>query len=168
MDQYLAYIKALGQELGLEIQLSLAGAAHFAVDGHGLVIQWAEARRAIMVYAEIGSLSGWRDGEVAKTLMTANFLFLGSKGGALSLDPSCTMVGLNYQIPVADLTPDAFVKTIDGIVTEAEAWRTRLARISAEQEKLVAQAQSEIESQKTEPESNESFDMLNAMSMLRV
>ena len=98
MDQYSSFIDALGRELGIDIQLSPTGAAHFVIDGHGLLIQWTESRHAFVVYAEVGRLSGWRDGEVVKELMAANFLLLGSLGGAFSLDLSRSMVGLFKSI----------------------------------------------------------------------
>ena len=168
MDQYSSFIDALGRELCIDIQLSPTGAAHFVIDGHGLLIQWTESRHAFVVYAEVGRLSGWRDGEVVKELMTANFLLLGSRGGAFSLDPSGSMVGLCYQIPVYGMTPEDFVKAIDGIVTQAGEWRGTLARMSAEQERLVAQEQSAIEPVAPAASDSEAYDIPVEMTMLRV
>lgn len=168
MDQYSSFIDALGRELGIDIQLSPTGAAHFVIDGYGLLIQWTESRHAFVVYAEVGPLSGWRDGKVVKQLMAANFLLLGSLGGALSLDLSKSMVGLSYQIPVYGMTPEDFVKAIDGIVTQAGKWRGTLARMSAEQERLVAQEQSAIEPAAPAAADSEAYDIPVEMTMLRV
>lgn len=168
MNQYSSFIDALGRELGMDIQLSPTGAAHFVIDGYGLLIQWTESRHAFVVYAEVGPLSGWRDGEVVKELMAANFLLLGSLGGALSLDLSKSMVGLSYQIPVYGMTPEDFVKAIDGIVTQAGEWRGTLARMSAEQERLVAQEQSAIEPAAPAAADSEAYDIPVEMTMLRV
>lgn len=168
MDQYSSFIDALGRELGIDIQLSPTGAAHFVIDGYGLLIQWTESRHAFVVYAEVGRLSGWRDGEVVKELMAANFLLLGSLGGALSLDLSKNMVGLCYQIPVYGMTPEDFVKAIDGIVTQAGEWRGTLARMSAEQERLVAQEQSAIEPAVPAADDSKAYDIPVEMTMLRV
>ena len=168
MDQHSSFIDALGRELGIDIELSPTGAAHFVIDGYGLLIQWTESRHAFVVYAEVGRLSGWRDGEVVKELMAANFLLLGSLGGALSLDLSKSMVGLSYQIPVYGMTPEDFVKAIDGIVTQAGEWRGTLARMSAEQERLVAQEQSAIEPAAPAAADSEAYDIPVEMTMLRV
>ena len=168
MDQNSSFIDALGRELGIDIQLSPTGAAHFVIDGHGLLIQWTESRHAFVVYAEVGRLSGWRDGEVVKELMAANFLLLGSLGGAFSLDLSRSMVGLCYQISVYGMTPEDFVKAIDGIVTQAGEWRGTLARMSAEQERLVAQEQSAIEPAAPAAADSEAYDIPVEMTMLRV
>lgn len=168
MDQYSSFIDAFGRELGIDIQLSPTGAAHFVIDGHGLLIQWTESRHAFVVYAEVGRLSGWRDGEVVKELMAANFLLLGSLGGAFSLDLSRSMVGLCYQIPVYGMTPEDFVKAIDGIVIQAGEWRGTLARMSAEQERLVAQEQSAIEPSAPVASDSEAYDIPVEMTMLRV
>lgn len=168
MDQYSSFIDALGRKLGIDIQLSPTGAAYFVIDGYGLLIQWTESRHAFVVYAEVGRLSGWRDGEVVKELMAANFLLLGSRGGALSLDLSGSMVGLNFQIPVYGMTPEDFVKAIDGIVTQAGEWRGTLARMSAEKERLVAQEQSAIEPAALAASDSEAYDIPVEMTMLRV
>ncbi len=167
MDQHSSFLDALGRELGIEIEPSPAGSAQFVVDGHGILIQWAEARRAFVVYAEVGRLAGWRDGEVVKTLMAANFLLLGADGGTLSLDPSTGMVGLNYQIPVCGLTSEAFVRAIDGIVVEADEWRGTLARMCAEQEKIAAEHQSAALDESA-ADAAHGYEMPAAMTMLRV
>lgn len=167
MDQHSSYLDALGRELGIEIEPSPTGSAQFVVDGHGILIQWAEARRAFVVYAEVGRLSGWRDGEVVKTLMAANFLLLGADGGALSLDPSTGMVGLNHQLPVCGLTSEAFVRAIDGIVVQADEWRGTLARMCAEQEIIAAERQSAALDDSA-ADAAHGYEMPAAMTMLRV
>lgn len=136
MDQSLSYIEALNRETGLDIRLSDAGAAYLMLDGRGLLIQWLEAQQMFVIYAEVGPLAGWRDGEVLRRLLAANFLFMQTRGGALSYDASANMVGMNYALPVYGLSPEDFVKKLDAVLTLTEEWRDELRRLCAEQERL--------------------------------
>lgn len=139
MDQSLSYIEALNRETGLDIRLSPSGAAHFVLEDRGILLQWLEPRQMFAVYAEVGPLAGWRDDEVLRRLMSANFLFMQTGGGALSYDPAANMVGMNYALPVYGLSPEEFVRKLDAVVTLAEEWRDQLRRMCAEQERLVTQ-----------------------------
>ena len=100
MSQYLPYIEALNRETGLDIRLSSSGSAYLELEDRGILLQWLEAQNMFVIYVELGSLSGWRDEQVLRQLLSANFLFLQSGGGALSYDISANRVGLNYAVPV--------------------------------------------------------------------
>ncbi|MDR3322973.1 MAG: type III secretion system chaperone, partial [Zoogloeaceae bacterium] len=90
-----AFVEALGQTLGLDLALSPAGDLAFALDGRGFLLQWRETSHSFVVYAEIGHLAGWRDGEVCRRLLSANFLLAETQGAALSYDGINNVVGLN-------------------------------------------------------------------------
>ena len=166
MEQSLPYIEALNRQTGLDIRLSSSGAARLDLDGRGILLQWLENLQQFIVYAEIGPLYGWRDGDVMKQLLSANFLFMQTRGGALSYDPAANMVGLNYTIPVYGLLPEDFVKRLDVIVTLAAEWRERLHRMSAEQERLATRSSlSEGAVSSAEREQNSFADMQNMMKV---
>ena len=76
------------------------------LDGRGLLIQWLEAQQMFVIYAEVGPLEGWRDGEVLRRLLAANFLFMQTRGGALSYDASANMGWHDYALPVYGLSPE--------------------------------------------------------------
>ena len=146
MDQSLSYIEALNRETGLDIRLSDAGSACLELDGRGFLLQWLEAQQTFMSYAEVGPLAGWRDGEVLRRLLAANFLFMQTRGGALSYDASANMVGMNYALPVYGLSPEDFVKKLDAVATLTQEWRERLRRLCAEQERIVGSSVREDDS----------------------
>ena len=110
MSQYLPYIEALNRETGLDIQLSASGGAQLMLEDRGVLLQWLEEQQMFIIYMELGPLSGWRDEEVLKQLLSANFLFLQTEGGSLSYNPSANMVGMNYASPVYGLSAEEFVR----------------------------------------------------------
>ncbi|HJD96325.1 type III secretion system chaperone [Mailhella massiliensis] len=140
MSQYVPYLEALNRETGLDIQLSASGGAQLMLEGRGMLLQWLEAQAMFIVYIELGTLSGWRDEEVLRQLLSANFLLLQTEGGALSYHPAANMVGMNYAISVYGLTAEDFVRRLDAVILLAEQWQERLRRMEAEQEKLAVRA----------------------------
>ena len=158
MSQSLAYIEALNRATGLELSLSASGAAELVLDGRGVLLQWLEERQMFVVYIELAPLSGWRDHEVLRQLMAANFLLLESGGGALSYDTAANMVGINYALPVYGLSPEDFVKKLDAMMLMAETWRERLNRMAAEQERAAVLAH----------ETDGKEEPVNATQMIRV
>ena len=136
MNAAAAYIDALNRELGTQFALSESGALTFDLDGRAALMQWSEARQGFLIYVEIGGLLGWRDAEVMKHLLAANFLFMASDGGALSLDPATSRAGLNFFLPIYGLDPEAFVKRLDAALLAADRWAEKLAQICEAEERL--------------------------------
>ena len=165
MEQSLPYIEALNKRTGLDIRLSSSGAARLDLEGRGILLQWLESLHQFTLYAEIGPMYGWRDGEVAKQLLAANFLFMQTQGGALSYDPFANMVGLNYAVPVYGLSPEEFVERVDAVVTLAEQWRERLRRMAAEQEHTAVQYAGDDEPETHEHMSESVAAMQNMMKV---
>lgn len=161
MSQYLPYIEALNRETGLDIRLSSSGSAYLELEDRGILLQWLEAQNMFVIYVELGSLSGWRDEQVLRQLLSANFLFLQSGGGALSYDISANRVGLNYAVPVYGLSAEDFLRRLDAVVLLAEHWQEKLRDMAAEQEKLALQAMTGNE----EAADTGAYD---AMTMLRI
>ena len=134
------YIEALGKETGMDITLSASGAAALSIEGRNLLIQWIEATHSFIVYVEVGALSGWRNGEICRLLLTSNFLLADTQGGALSYNDATGMVGLNFPIPTYGLATEDFLN----IVLFSETWKARLDAMNKEQEALTEQAQQAV------------------------
>ena len=163
MSQSVPYIEALNRETGLDIQLSASGGAQLMLEDRGVLLQWLEEQQMFIIYMELGPLSGWRDEEVLKQLLSANFLFLQTEGGSLSYNPSANMVGMNYAIPVYGLSAEEFVRRLDAIVLLAGQLMEKLRLMGAEQEKLA------VQTMENRAEENMSDDALYAsMQMLRI
>lgn len=141
MTKATPYMEILNRETGLDAALSASGAAAFQLEGRGLLLQWQEVGQAFVVYVEIGPLAGWRDGEVCRQLLAANFLLVQTEGGALSYNEAANMVGLNYLIPVYGLAPEEFVGKLNAVINLADQWKNTLAELCAAQERAVAREQ---------------------------
>lgn len=138
----LPYIDALNHELGLDIVLPPSGSVALALEGRNLLLQWVEKTQSFVVYVEIGSLAGWRNGTVCRQLLAANFLFAETLGGALSYNEATSMVGLNFAIPVYGLDTEAFLGALNHCIVFSETWKTRLDAMNKEQERAVEEEQS--------------------------
>ena len=143
------YIEALGKETGMDITLSISGAAALSIEGRNLLIQWIEATHSFIVYVEVGALGGWRNGEICRLLLASNFLLADTQGGALSYNDATGMVGLNFPIPAYGLDTGDFLKTVNNIVLFSE---TRLDAMNKEQEALTEQAQQAVLEEAEAPE----------------
>jgi hypothetical protein len=163
------FIDALGKTLDMELSLSPQGELAFVVDGRGLLLQWREASQDYVLYAEVGPLAGWRDGEICRLLLSANFLLAETQGATLSYDSIANMVGINYIVPIYGMQAEDFVRVVNNVVELADVWKEKLTQLIAEQEALVTAAQDTALQQITATEASaleSSTDM--AQSMLRV
>jgi len=158
------YFDALNQALGLELSPSPTGSLAFQLEGWGLILQWLEEARAFILYAELGSLAGWGEREICRTLLGANFLLVETQGASLSLDSSKNVVGLNYYFPVYGQTGEGFVNLVDNFVEMADYWRGRLAALNAEQEERVRVALATQE----EPAAEEAEESFSPPAMIRI
>ena len=134
------YFDALSLALGLELPPSSLKSLTFQIDGRGLILQWLENPRAFICYAELGSLAGWNEGDICRTLLGANFLLAETEGAALSLNAADNTVGLNYFFPVYGMAGQDFVTLVNNFVELADLWREKLATLNAEQEERARSA----------------------------
>ena len=157
------YIEALSKETGIDIALSASGSATLSLEGRNLLIQWIEATHSFVVYIEIGTLGGWRNGEICRLLLASNFLLADTQGGALSYNDATGMIGLNFPIPIYGLDTGDFLNAVNNIVLFSEVWKARLDAMNKEQEALVEQEQQAVLEGGESPE-----PPLNAAQLLRV
>ena len=162
MEECLPFIKALGQTAGIAIDVSPSGAVRLDVGGRGLLLQWLEARKSFVAYAEIGRLSGIRDSVVLRELLSANFLLQETAGAALSFDPSTGTAGLNLSIPVNGLDTAEFVDRIDALLLPAEEWAGRLRSMCEAEEHVAVDLLEEISREEGDAEAAEAAEAAQA------
>ena len=158
------YFEALSQALGLELPPSASGSLAFQVEGRGLLLQWLEEARAVILYAELGPLAGWGEGEICRALLGANFLLAETQGSTLSLDEANNLIGLNCLFPVSGKTGEDFVLLVNNFVELADAWRSRLAALNAEQEERARAALEAL----AMPAAEENQESYSPPTMLRI
>lgn len=164
MSESRAYMERLGKELGMEIELSQTGAAAFEIDGKVLLLQWNEAERSFVVYAELGYLDGYNDAEVLQNLLSANFLLMESKGGVLSYDRNKNMVGYNYVLQVYGLSPEEFIQRLNAVILLAQEWNGYFEEMKKEQKKIIEER---IKAAEDQDEAVQNSEMAN-MQFIRI
>ena len=128
------FVKALSQALGAELEASPEGALFLPQEEGAVLIQWLEAGRRVLFYAEVGAPTTFRRGDVFANLLEANLFLAQTRGTALSFDSGNNMIGLNLLLPIDGLSQEDFVNAVDNLIAAAAAWRAELSRLNRQAE----------------------------------
>lgn len=138
------YIEALAKELNVAIELSESGAAFLSWDGMSLLLQWVASESCFLIYAELGRPVGWRDGELFRQLLSANFLLAQTEGGSLSWHAGTNVIGINFPLPVYGLDGAQFIHKFNTLLLTASRWKGELASMLAMQEHMASESQKKV------------------------
>jgi hypothetical protein len=138
------FVKALSQTLGVELEATPEGSLFLPQEEGAILIQWLEASRQILFYAEVGRPTVFRRGEVFASLLEANHFLSKTKGATLSFDAGNHMVGLNLLLPFDGLSPEDFVNAADNLASAAASWREELGRLSGRAEEETNRQQAAV------------------------
>ncbi|MDR2725277.1 MAG: type III secretion system chaperone [Candidatus Adiutrix sp.] len=138
------FVKALSQTLGVELEAPSDGALFLPQEEGAILIQWLEAGRRILFYAEVGQPTVFRRGEVFASLLEANLFLSKTHGAALSFDAGSNMVGLNLLLPFDGLSPEDFINAADNLVSAAATWREELSRLNGQAEEETIRQQQAV------------------------
>ena len=117
-------IDVLGKRLGVEIE-DAGGAAALEIDGETVILQ--DAGELLLVRAEVGEIpADGREGILASA-MEANFLYQGTGGSTLALDPSAGRLVVQKYNWLERLDPETVFDTLERFADTAAAWRRILA-----------------------------------------
>jgi hypothetical protein len=86
-------------------------------------IEWAAGSGQLLFLAPVGSLDGDSGGELARTLLSANFLFRGTRGETLSLEEETGRVFLCLQTDTTGTTVSQAMERFTAFLDTAERWR---------------------------------------------
>ncbi|MDR1360088.1 MAG: type III secretion system chaperone [Deltaproteobacteria bacterium] len=134
------YIAALGERLGLALEMSPDGGFTALLEGKHLLVQELATGDALLFYMEVGRPTLFRRGEVLTELMGGNLFLAETRGASLSYDAANEMVGLNLILPLYHLEDEEFINAVDNIVAAAEDWGNKLLTLNAEAEERARQA----------------------------
>jgi hypothetical protein len=140
MSQLQPYIAALGERLGLALEMPPDGGFTALLEGKRLLVQEMETGDALLFYMEVGRPTLFRRGEVLTELMGGNLFLAETRGAALSYDAAGEMVGLNLILPLYHLETEEFINAVDNVVAAAEEWGHRLLALNAEAEERAREA----------------------------
>ena len=117
-------IDVLGKRLGVEIE-DAGGAAALEIDGETVVLQ--DAGELLLVRAEVGEIpADGREGILASA-MEANFLYQGTGGATLAVNPADGMLHLQKYNWMERLDAESVLAAIGNMADTAAAWRRVLA-----------------------------------------
>ena len=117
-------IESLGERLGRDIE-DAGGAA--AVDIDGIVVVLQDAGELLLFRAEIGELPEDGKDALLASAMNANFLYQGTGGSTLALDPSTGRLVVQKYNWLERLDPETVFDTLERFADTAAAWRRILA-----------------------------------------
>lgn len=117
-------IDVLGKRLGVEIE-DAGGAAALEIDGETVILQ--DAGELLLVRAEVGEIpADGREGILASA-MEANFLYQGTGGATLAVNPADGMLHLQKYNWMERLDAESVLAAIGNMADTVAAWRRILA-----------------------------------------
>lgn len=117
-------IDVLGKRLGVEIE-DAGGAFALEIDGETVILQ--DAGELLLVRAEVGEIpADGREGILASA-MEANFLYQGTGGATLAVNPADGMLHLQKYNWMERIDAESALAAIGNMADTAAAWRRILA-----------------------------------------
>lgn len=121
-------MQALRQVLSLP-QLALNDervCALFIPGGLQVQLEWDDAQHTLLMLAHVGQLDTQDPGAHAQRLLAANFLFAGTRGEALSVEPDTGRVFVCSQLEPQHVSLDHAVEIFSRFVDTAQRWHDHL------------------------------------------
>lgn len=117
-------IGALGKKLEIDIE-DAGGAVAMEIDGVDVVLQ--DAGELLLMRAEVGELPGGGEGEILAAAMRANFLYQGTGGATLAVNPADGRLHVHKYNWMERLDAETVLDALDKLADTASAWRKILA-----------------------------------------
>ncbi len=117
-------LQLASERLGVEIE-DAGGAAGVEIDGAPVVLQ--DAGGLLLLRAELGPIPAEGREAVLAAAMEANWLYQGTGGATLALDPAGGGLGLQKYTWLDRLDADAAFETLERFAATAAFWRKTLS-----------------------------------------
>ena len=117
-------LQLASERLGVEIE-DAGGAAGVEVDGMPVVLQ--DAGDLLLLRAELGAIPAEGRESVLAAAMEGNWLYQGTGGATLALDPAGGGLGLQKYTWLDRLDADAAFETLERFAATAAFWRKTVA-----------------------------------------
>lgn len=125
VDQFL---QALGQVLALP-PLALNSdrvCGLYTPGGIQVQMEWVPSEQALLMVAAVGQLDSQDPGAHAQRLLHANFLFAGTRGEAIALEPDTQRLFVCARLEPAEVSLDHAVALFSRFVDTAQHWHDHL------------------------------------------
>lgn len=117
-------LEALGGRLGVEIE-NAGGASAVEIDGTVVVLQ--DAGEFLLLRAEIGELPDEGRDALVASAMKANFLYQGTGGSTLALDPDSGRLVIQKYNWLERLDPESAFDMLERFADTVAAWQRIVA-----------------------------------------
>lgn len=124
---YRQLLTQLAQHIGLDAP-SLVTGQELRIDGLSIFLQQSGEEEApdVLLCTVLGALPQPRFAQVARTLLQANHLWVGTGGGTLGLSPEGDTVTWCLRLPLQDLEADMLAVLLADFARLGLAWRQYL------------------------------------------
>ena len=117
-------LASLGERLGVEIE-DAGGAAAMEVDGVSVILR--DAGDILLLHAEVGEIPSDGRESILAAAMEANWLYEGTGGGTLAVNPADGCLNLEKYTWFDRLDPEDALSMIGSFVATVETWRKILS-----------------------------------------
>ena len=117
-------LASLGERLGVEIE-DAGGAAAMEVDGVPVILR--DAGDILLLHAEVGEIPSDGRESILAAAMEANWLYEGTGGGTLAVNPADGFLNLEKYTWFDRLDPDGALSMIGSFVATVGIWRRILS-----------------------------------------
>ena len=118
-------IDGIGKNLVVEL-VDEGGAAAVQVDGNTIIFQAADDD-LVLLHADLGEIAPENRDRVLAAAMEANWLYEGTGGGTLAVNPADGRLHLEKYTWFDRLVPDDTLSMIERFVATVETWRKILS-----------------------------------------
>ncbi|WP_298208938.1 type III secretion system chaperone [Acidovorax sp.] len=117
-------LREFADHVGLDAN-ELLGTEEVLIDGLavGLQLDGDAVDGDLLFFAALGTPSGEHLGRIARTLLEANNLWVGTGGATLGVQQATGAVTLSGRMPLSALSGDALAMLLDGFVDTASFWK---------------------------------------------
>ena len=122
-------IDGIGKNLGVEL-VDEGGAAAVQVDGNPVILQMA-GDDLVLVHADLGEMAPENRDRVLAAAMEANFLYQGTGGATLAVDPRSSHLYLQKYNWLDRLDAEKAVTSLTRFADTVQAWKGIVAETRA-------------------------------------
>ena len=123
-------IDGIGKNLGVEL-VDEGGAAAVQVDGNTIIFQAADDD-LVLLHADLGEIAPENRDRVLAAAMEANFLYQGTGGATLAVDPRSSHLYLQKYNWLDRLDAEKAVKSLTRFADTVQAWKGIVAETRAD------------------------------------
>ena len=129
-------VETLGKNLGIEL-VDEGGAAAVQIDGNTVILHAADDD-LILIHADLGDIAPESRDRVLAVAMEANFLYRGTGGATLAVNPADAHLHLQKYNWLERMDADKMLETLSRFAETVSAWKRIAMDASAAQENFSA------------------------------